>query len=88
MQAAAITDAKKQPHGRADALALVQGMTRLMAAKGKRLVELDLTKNPSVAEIEALLLGPTGNLRAPTFRKGKTLVVGFAPEAYAKALKP
>jgi len=24
-----------------------------------------------------LLLGPTGNLRAPTFRKGRTLIVGF-----------
>jgi hypothetical protein len=28
------------------------------------------------------MLGPTGNLRAPTIRKGKTLLVGFSAEAY------
>ena len=35
----------------------------------------------------ALLLGPTGNLRAPTLRKGRTLLVGFDEASYAKALK-
>ena len=34
----------------------------------------------------AHLLGPTGNLRAPTLRKGKTLVVGFNEEAYRRVL--
>jgi arsenate reductase-like glutaredoxin family protein len=34
------------------------------------------------------LLGPTGNLRAPTLRKGKTLLVGFSDEAYRQVLKP
>jgi hypothetical protein len=28
------------------------------------------------------LLGPTGNLRAPTLRVGRTLLVGFQEEAY------
>ena len=32
------------------------------------------------------LLGPTGNLRAPTARVGKTLVVGFNPEVYSEVL--
>lgn len=31
------------------------------------------------------LLGPSGNLRAPTIRKGDTLYIGFSEEAY-KAL--
>jgi hypothetical protein len=30
------------------------------------------------------MLGPTGNLRAPTARVGKTLVVGFNEEAYGR----
>jgi len=31
------------------------------------------------------LLGPSGNLRAPTALKGKTLIVGFSDEAYREA---
>jgi hypothetical protein len=31
-------------------------------------------------------LGPSGNLKAPTFRKGSTLVVGFSEEAYQQVL--
>ena len=33
-------------------------------------------------KIVAAMLGPTGNLRAPTIRVGKTVVVGFADEVY------
>lgn len=32
------------------------------------------------------LLGPTGNLRAPTLRVGKTLIVGFDKETYESLL--
>jgi hypothetical protein len=32
------------------------------------------------------VLGPTGNLRAPTLRVGKTLLVGFSEEVYRKQL--
>jgi hypothetical protein len=28
------------------------------------------------------MLGPTGNMRAPTIRKGKTLLVGFNEEVF------
>ena len=34
----------------------------------------------------AVLLGPTGNLRAPAAVVGKTLVVGFNEEVYREAL--
>jgi len=71
----------------AGALALLGGMTKLIAAKGKSVVEIDLKKDrPDDATLLAHLLGPTGNLRAPTAKVGKTLVVGFNPEAYAKVL--
>ncbi len=33
--------------------------------------------------IEAML-GPTGNLRAPTIRRGKTVLVGFNEELFAE----
>ena len=71
----------------AAALTLLAGMTKLIAAKGKSVVEFDLKKDrPDDATLLAHLLGPTGNLRAPTAKVGKTMVVGFNPEAYAKVL--
>jgi len=30
------------------------------------------------------MLGPTGNLRAPCIRRGKTVVVGFDEETYER----
>jgi hypothetical protein len=37
--------------------------------------------------IEELVIGPTGNLRAPAFKVGETLVVGFHEEMYRSVLK-
>lgn len=57
-----------------------------MVAKGKKRVDVDLKKDdPSEEEILKLILGPTGNLRAPTLLIGKTLVVGFHDEMYEEA---
>jgi len=33
------------------------------------------------------MLGPTGNLRAPTIVRGKTVLVGFNEEVYRDALR-
>ena len=52
--------------------------------RGKKIDRLDLKKNrPEDAAILALIIGPTGNLRAPTAKVGKTMLVGFNEEAYA-----
>jgi arsenate reductase-like glutaredoxin family protein len=68
---------------KAGALALVRKSSHLLVAKGKKVVELDLKKDkPSEEEILKLILGPTGNLRAPTLMVGKKLVVGFNDEMY------
>lgn len=64
--------------GLGDALALVEQADRLVVAKGKKLTELDLgTEPPAHDAVAKLMLGPTGNLRAPTLRVGRTLVVGY-----------
>lgn len=56
-------------------------------ARGKNVVTFDMRKTPPDDEtLVGFLLGPTGNLRAPTLWKGKTLVVGFNEEAYKAAL--
>jgi len=56
-------------------------------ARGKKIVHLDLKREkPPRAELLGLLLGPTGNLRAPTLRKGRKLIVGFDEDTYKKLL--
>ena len=72
---------KKMPAD--DALALATLVDRIVSAKGSKVVTLDLKKDqPDAEALKAVLLGPTGNLRAPTFRVGRTLVVGFHEATY------
>lgn len=59
-----------------------------MSARGKKVVEVDLKKTElSQDEILKLVLGPTGNLRAPTLLIGKQMVVGFNEEMYAEVFR-
>lgn len=65
------------------ALKLAKAADKLYSMKGKRVSVLDLgNENHSDEEILALMLGPTGNLRAPTVVAGKTLLVGFEANTY------
>ena len=81
-------DARKTTLKEKEALALAQEVDEIFASKGKRVVHLDLRKEkPDRAALLSLLLGPTGNLRAPTLRKGRTLLVGFDEATYSKILK-
>lgn len=60
----------------------------MYATRGKQVIHLDLRREkPDTATLKALLLGPTGNLRAPTLRKGRTLLVGFDEAAYAEVIR-
>jgi hypothetical protein len=69
--------------GRDDALKLARQASAVIAAKGKSVVRFDMTKDsPDDEALLAHLLGPTGNLRAPTIRVGKTLLVGFNDGEY------
>ena len=81
-------DAKKTTLKEKEALALVQEVDEIYASKGKQVVHLDLKRDKSdKAALLSVLLGPTGNLRAPTLRKGRALLVGFDEASYAKVLK-
>jgi arsenate reductase-like glutaredoxin family protein len=80
-------DARKVRIDANDALKLLDGIERLIAARGKKVEVFDLRKNrPDDRELLARMMGPTGNLRAPTARIGTTLVVGFNEEAYREVL--
>ncbi len=78
-------NATKTRYDADDALALLDGIDTLIAAKGKKVETFDLKNDrPDDATLLARMMGPTGNLRAPTARVGRTLVVGFNEEVYAR----
>ncbi|MCR9199197.1 MAG: hypothetical protein NXI04_11160 [Planctomycetaceae bacterium] len=78
-------DAKKQRYGAEEAVALLKGMSKMVVAKGKKVTEVDLKKDrPADEELAKLMLGPTGNLRAPTMKIGRTVLIGFNADAYSE----
>ena len=82
-----LVDARKQFLKLKDALALVADADELYSAKGRKVEHVDLRSGrPDKATIERLMIGPTGRLRAPTLRIGRTLLVGFDEATYRKLL--
>jgi arsenate reductase-like glutaredoxin family protein len=66
---------------------MMKKLGEVYAAKGKKVVHFNLKKDkPGDDELAKVVLGPTGNLRAPALRIGKTLVVGFDKETYEKVV--
>ena len=85
---AARTDAKKATIKGDAALGVLDDVDEIYVAKGKRVAHVDLRRDkPPRAELLGLLLGPTGNLRAPTLRKGRTLLIGFDEAMYTRVLR-
>jgi len=78
-------DAKKKTRGPEGARELLKDADEIYIAKGKNIVHFDFKKDkPDIETVVPMMLGPTGNLRAPTLRKGRTLMVGFNKETYEK----
>ena len=71
--------------GAKDAAALAKAATRVVVAKGAKVSEFSPGGTAGKELVDAML-GPTGNLRAPCIRVGKTLLVGFNADAYRDAL--
>ena len=78
--------ANKAKLGRADALSIARQADEVIAARGKKVVRIRLADKPSDDELAAVILGPTGNLRAPAIRVGKTLLIGFEAGTYEELL--
>jgi len=59
---------------------------RISVAKGKKVQTFD---NVAAQKEEVLkhVMGPSGNLRAPTYRVGKSFVIGFNPDLYNEWVK-
>ncbi len=67
-----------------DVLKLVGQVDKIYATRGKKVVVFDLKKEKPAREELVKVLCPNGKLRAPALRKGKTLIVGFDQETYAR----
>ena len=66
---------------------LFDGAKTVVAAKGKKVVVINMAKDADAAEqLHANALGPTGNLRAPTLKVGKTWLIGFNEDEYGKVI--
>jgi arsenate reductase-like glutaredoxin family protein len=68
-----------------EAREIAKTSSKVYVAKGKKLDVFDM-KSAKVSEVAEKMLGPTGNLRAPTMRIGKVTVVGFNDEAFQTVL--
>ncbi len=65
---------------------LLSSAEKVYVASGKKILEFD----PATADREELLkkaTGRTGNLRAPTLRKGDVFFVGYNEEMYSTLVK-
>lgn len=59
-------------------LEVLEGVSDLYVAKGKKILHFDLRKDaPPRDELLSLVMGRSGKLRSPTLRTGDTLLVGY-----------
>ena len=59
--------------------------SKVVVAKGKKTLVFQPKKSEfDVEELRSAVIGPSGNLRAPAIRTGKTWHVGFHADAYAE----
>ena len=60
----------------------------MVVARGKRWLDFDMKKDsPPDDELLKAVMGPSGNLRAPTIVVGKTVLVGFHEEPYEEIFR-
>lgn len=78
-----IVDARKVKIGKAEALNLIKRVNRVIAVKGKKIVSVDLKKEKfDPNHLLSLIIGPSGNLRAPSIKHKDSLIVGFNEDTY------
>lgn len=81
-------DARKKSMGREEALVLAKTVNEIYSCKGTKITQIDMHKDkPTEATLLEALLGPTGNLRAPTIKLGDVLLVGYNEEVFKKMFK-
>lgn len=78
-------NAKKEVFNGEEAWAVIAEARKVVVASGKKIIEFE----PATADKEEMLkkiTGRTGNLRAPTLKKGGVFFVGYNVEMYDNLL--
>ena len=65
---------------------MLKSASRIRTGKGKRQQEWKPATDDKVAILKDVI-GPSGNLRAPTWRIGNEFIVGFNPELYEEVFR-
>lgn len=78
-----VVDARKIRIDETQAWALLQGAKSVFVAKGKKIQRFESVTNEKDAILKQVM-GPSGNLRAPTYRVKDEFVVGFNPDFYTE----
>jgi len=83
--------ANKQKIAADDAIELAMGSSMVLVAKGKKVLDFRikagaLQGGANREDLVKAIVGPSGNLRAPAIRTGKTLIVGFHADLYEERL--
>jgi hypothetical protein len=74
-------NAKKQTYIGEDAWSVVAGAEKVYVASGKNIIEFK-PASTNKDEILKKITGRTGNLRAPTLKRGNVFYVGFNADLY------
>ena len=77
-----VVDARKIRIDGTQAWALLRGSKSITVAKGKKIHRFESVADEKDAVLKQVM-GPSGNLRAPTYRVKDKFVVGFNPDFYA-----
>ena len=76
-------DARSQRFEAKDLPRLMKGAKSVLVAKGSKSKLFKPGDDPALwKEIAEVAIGPTGNLRAPTLRRGANWIVGFGEPAW------
>ena len=82
-----IVDARKNTITQDEVDSVLSRVNQIYSCKGKKVDHINLTAKAHDKEsVLKLIIGPTGNLRAPSIIIDKTLLVGFNEEAFDKLL--
>lgn len=74
--------ARKAKYGLKEATDLARQARWVYTGRGRKFEKTDMAQEKNARVVGEKMLGPTGNLRAPVVRVGKTLVVGWCEPAW------
>ena len=80
-----ITNASKEKIDANQAWEIIKNVSSIHVAKGKKTISWN-PKSDDREEILKTVMGPSGNLRAPTWKIGSDILVGFSEEQYQQVL--